>query len=60
MGNMMDLGQAAGVAAALSAKGGVYPRQLDVKDIQHALLGMGVKIYRGKEAEDEPAKTPAP
>jgi len=46
MGNMMELGQACGVAAALSAKTGIAPRNLDVKQIQKILIGMGVKLYR--------------
>ena len=46
MGNMMDLGQAAGVAAALAAKEGVVPRELEVEKIQHALVDMGVPLYR--------------
>ncbi len=45
MGNMMDLGQAAGVAAALAAKQGKLPRQLDVRDIQDALVAMGVPLF---------------
>ncbi len=46
MGNMMDLGQAAGVAAALSSRQGVTPRALDVTNIQNALVEMGVPLYR--------------
>ena len=46
MGNMMDLGQAAGVAAALASKQGVAPRGLDAKKIQSALVDMGVPLYR--------------
>ena len=38
MGNMMDMGQAAGVAAALCVKEGVRPRDLDVKKIQKILV----------------------
>ena len=38
---MMALGEAAGVAAALSAAGGVTPRQLDVRTLQRALLDAG-------------------
>ncbi len=45
MGNMMALGQAAGVAAALSAHQGVSPRALDVRQVQAALLGMGVPLF---------------
>jgi hypothetical protein len=34
---MMAVGQAAGTAAALSAKGGSTPRKLDVKTLQDRL-----------------------
>jgi len=44
MGNMMELGQAAGVAAAMSAAQGIGPRQLDVKALQEVLRGMGVQV----------------
>jgi len=44
MGNMMDVGQAAGVAAALCSADGVAPRQLDVAKLQATLRGMGVKL----------------
>lgn len=40
MGNMMGIGQAAGVAAALSAKAGILPRELDVHLIQNRLKEM--------------------
>jgi len=38
---MMAIGQAAGVAAALSARGGVPPRRIDVKGLQEALRAQG-------------------
>lgn len=44
MGNMMEVGQAAGVAAALSSAHDVTPRALDVKLLQQTLREMGVKI----------------
>jgi hypothetical protein len=44
MGNMMDLGQAAGVAAALCAAQGVTPRALSVPQLQAALRAMGARI----------------
>lgn len=44
MGNMMAIGQAAGVAAALSSRGGITPRELDVRSVQQALTGMGVLL----------------
>ena len=43
----VQLGQAAGVAAALSAKSGKPPRQIDINDLQKALIGQGV--YLGDE-----------
>ena len=46
MGNMMELGQAAGVAAALASKQDVRPRALDVKQIQDALVEMGVPLFQ--------------
>jgi glycine/D-amino acid oxidase-like deaminating enzyme len=44
MGNMMALGQAAGVAAALASAREVSPRQLDVKLLQRTLREMGVDL----------------
>ncbi|MDR1587196.1 MAG: FAD-dependent oxidoreductase [Treponema sp.] len=44
MGNMMVMGQAAGVAAALCSKNGVQPRALDYKLIQKKLDEMGVVL----------------
>ncbi len=44
MGNMMALGQAAGVAAALCSAEGVTPRQLDVSRLQQVLRSMGVQL----------------
>ncbi|MCL2318894.1 MAG: FAD-dependent oxidoreductase, partial [Treponema sp.] len=44
MGNMMALGQGAGVAAALSARFNTAPRSLDVKLVQKALADMGVDL----------------
>lgn len=44
MGNMMEVGQAAGTAAALCSAGGVSPRDLDVAVLQARLREMGVKL----------------
>jgi FAD-dependent oxidoreductase family protein len=44
MGNMISLGQAAGVAAALCAKHDTQPRQLDYHLIQQKLDEMGVSL----------------
>jgi len=41
---MMELGQAAGVAAALCSAQKVTPRALDVSELQHALIEMGVHL----------------
>ena len=45
--SMMILGQATGTAAALAAKDGVTPRNLDIKRLQKALLQQG--LYLGDE-----------
>ena len=44
MGECMGMGQAAGVAAALSIEQGVMPREVDVPRVQAFLRNMGVKI----------------
>ncbi|MFW6286972.1 MAG: FAD-dependent oxidoreductase, partial [Candidatus Sumerlaeota bacterium] len=44
MGNMMALGQSAGVAAGLAALEKVTPRNLDVAKAQKALIDMGVDL----------------
>ena len=41
----MTTGEAAGAAAALSAKLGVTPRKLDVKLLQKNLLDQGVLLF---------------
>jgi hypothetical protein len=46
MGNMMEIGQAAGVAAALCSRQGVTPRQLSIKKLQEVLCAMGVRLHR--------------
>ena len=45
MGNMMAMGQSAGIAAALASKGNILPRKLEVKQIQNVLDKWGVQ-YR--------------
>ena len=45
MGNMMGIGQAAGIAAAIASKQGVTPRSLNVKDIQRLLIDWDVKLF---------------
>jgi len=44
MGNMISIGQGAGVAAALCAREDVQPRQLDVCLVQERLNEMGVNL----------------
>ncbi len=43
---MMAIGQAAGVAAALSALQGVKPRNLNVVALQKALIGQGAELRK--------------
>jgi hypothetical protein len=44
MGNMIGLGQAAGVAAAVSVENGVPPRRVDVARVQKILREMNVQL----------------
>lgn len=44
MGNMIELGQAAGAAAALSVQNDVMPRDLEVKKVQELLQSWNVKL----------------
>lgn len=48
MGVALATGQAAGVAAALSARQGVTPRQLDYHLVQQALTEYGAKLFDGE------------
>jgi hypothetical protein len=41
----MSTGEAAGVAAALSARSGIPPRKLDVKSLQRRLMDQGVLLF---------------
>ena len=45
MGNMMEIGQAAGVAAALCSSQGVAPRKVRIKQVQEILCAMGVRLH---------------
>jgi hypothetical protein len=44
MGEMMGMGQATGVAAALCSAKNILPRNIDVKEIQKILISMGVRL----------------
>ena len=44
MGNMMGLGQAAGLAAAMCAAENITPRELDVERLQSILSSWGVAL----------------
>ena len=43
---IMAIGEAAGTAAALSAKGGVRPRKLDVTLLQQTLIAQGAELRK--------------
>ncbi len=45
----MSMGQAAGTAAALAAKAGVTPREVDVAQVQDVLQQQGALLYIGEE-----------
>jgi len=45
MGNCMATGHAAGLGAAMSVAHNCLPRELDVRDLQHALLDDGVDLF---------------
>ena len=49
MGVALATGQAAGVAAALSARHGVQPRQLDARLVQQALAASGARLFDGED-----------
>lgn len=44
MGNCMELGQAAGTAAALSVQTNISPRHVDVSKLQDILVQQGVSL----------------
>jgi len=52
MGNMLSIGQGAGVAAAIAAAKGIAPRHVNVAKIQDALRHMGVRL---RETDAAPA-----
>ena len=43
MGNMMALGQAAGISAAICSKENITPRKVEVNKVQKRLIEIGVK-----------------
>ena len=50
MGNMIELGQAAGVAAAIAARRGVRARDVDVEEVQSFLADeLGVRSGKGNQ-----------
>jgi hypothetical protein len=53
MGNCMATGHAAGLAAAMSVQRGAPPRDLEVKDLQEALVKDGVPLF-GRPETNEP------
>ena len=46
---IMAIGQAAGTAAALAAKAGVPPRELDVDLLQDTLVAQGAELRRNRK-----------
>jgi len=53
MGNCVATGHAAGLAAALSAKKGCLPRELNVTDLQNALRAGDVDLNQGGKEQEE-------
>lgn len=49
MSTVLCIGEAAGTAAALSAKAGVRPRDLDVPALQTQLIAQGAEIGQGRK-----------
>jgi len=52
MGNCMATGHAAGLAAAMSAKQGIMPRELKVAELQDALRKDAVDLTMGGKAQE--------
>ena len=48
--NVLTMGQAAGIAAAICARQGVHPRGLDIKPLQQALRDSGVNLGTSPDA----------
>ncbi|HEY5466551.1 MAG TPA: FAD-dependent oxidoreductase [Clostridia bacterium] len=49
MAHIFALGEAAGVAAAISAKGGVTPRSIDIMELQKTLVSQGAEIGQSRK-----------
>ena len=49
MGVAMATGQAAGIAAALSAQEGCQPRALDYHKVQNVLAAYGTQLFKEEE-----------
>ena len=49
--NVLTMGEAAGMAAAMCAQQGVFPRQLEVKTLQRALHASGVNLGEPQRVE---------
>lgn len=56
MAHILAIGEAAGTAAALSALGGVQPKQLDVGKLRGQLMAQGAEIGQGRQTVGEAAK----
>ncbi len=52
MGNCVATGHAAGLAAALSARKGILPRELNVAQLQDALRNDGVDLGMGGKIQE--------
>jgi hypothetical protein len=48
MAPCMSIGEAAGTAAALSAKAGIEPKNINIKLLQHKLIEQGAEIGQGR------------
>jgi len=61
--DIQRIGEVAGIAAAMSAKNGIFPRDIDIKKLQSVLKKRGFldEKYRPKQAipTEEPRKLPA-
>jgi len=53
MGNCVATGHAAGLAAAMSVKKGIIPRELKVAQLQDALRADGVDLDRGGKVQKD-------